>query len=150
MQNTAKPTQAFTFAAWAALIVGAGAYLIGLFNATVELNEKGYFLICLLFGLYSAISLQKSVRDRMEDIPVTPLYFNISWVALGSAIVLLIIGLWNAHISLSEKGFFLMGFTLCLFAAITVQKNTRDLQKNTGMTDASSNPVSAQQIETNE
>ena len=35
-------------------------------------------------------------------------------------------GLWNATLTLSEKGFYGMAFTLSLFAAITVQKNTRD------------------------
>jgi uncharacterized membrane protein YiaA len=36
------------------------------------------------------------------------------------------IGLWNATISLAEKGFYGMAYLLSLFAAITVQKNTRD------------------------
>jgi len=40
--------------------------------------------------------------------------------------LLLIIGLWNADLGLSEKGFYGMSFTLSLFAAIAVQKNTRD------------------------
>ena len=44
------------------------------------------------------------------------------------AIVLLAIGLWNATLLLSEKGFYAMAFTLSLFAAIVVQKNTRDIQ----------------------
>jgi len=38
----------------------------------------------------------------------------------------LIIGLWNADLLLSEKGFYAMSYTLSLFAAIAVQKNTRD------------------------
>ena len=36
------------------------------------------------------------------------------------------IGLWNATITLAEKGFYGMAYLLSLFAAITVQKNTRD------------------------
>jgi uncharacterized membrane protein YiaA len=36
------------------------------------------------------------------------------------------IGLWNATITLAEKGFYGMACLLSLFAAITVQKNTRD------------------------
>ncbi|MFM7856321.1 MAG: YiaA/YiaB family inner membrane protein, partial [Flammeovirgaceae bacterium] len=39
------------------------------------------------------------------------------------------IGLWNATLTLSEKGFYSMSFLLSLFAAITVQKNTRDSAK---------------------
>lgn len=36
-----KPTKAFTLAALVSLIAGTGAYVIGLFNAVMELNEKG-------------------------------------------------------------------------------------------------------------
>ena len=35
-------------------------------------------------------------------------------------------GLWNADLEKSEKGFYAMAFVLSLFAAIAVQKNTRD------------------------
>ena len=66
-----EPTAAFKGASWAALVVGVSAYLIGLFNATMELNEKGYYFAVLVFGLYAAVSLQKAVRDREEDIPVS-------------------------------------------------------------------------------
>jgi len=39
---------------------------------------------------------------------------------------LLTVGLWNATLALSEKGFYAMAFLMSLFAAIAVQKNTRD------------------------
>ena len=123
-----KPTNAFVGASWMALLTGATAYCIGLFNATMQLNEKGYYFTILLFGLFSVISVQKSVRDRMEGIPVTDIYYGISWFTTVASIVLLVIGLWNADLLLSEKGFFGMSFALSLFAAIAVQKNTRDLK----------------------
>ena len=91
------------------------------------LNEKGYYFTILLFGLFSAISVQKAVRDRLEGIPVTNIYYGISWFTTITSIVLLIIGLWNADLQLSEKGFYGMSFTLGLFAAVTVQKNIRDI-----------------------
>ena len=90
------------------------------------LSEKGYYFTVLMFGLFSAVSVQKSVRDQLEDIPVTPIYFGLCWTAAIMAIVLLAVGLWNATLSLSEKGFYGMAFVLSMFAAITVQKNTRD------------------------
>jgi uncharacterized membrane protein YiaA len=121
------PTGAFVGASWAALLVGITAYLIGLFNATMELNEKGYYFAVLVFGLYSAVSLQKAVRDKEEGIPVTNIYYGISWIALVISISLMGIGLYNAgSLILSEKGFYAMAFVLSLFAAITVQKNIRD------------------------
>ncbi|MXN92659.1 hypothetical protein GR160_15630 [Flavobacterium sp. Sd200] len=124
-----KPSGAFVGASWAALLIGAVAYCIGLFNAEMMLNEKGYYFTILLFGLFSVISVQKSVRDRMEGIPVTDLYYGISWFTTLASVALLVVGLWNADLLLSEKGFFGMSFTLSLFAAIAVQKNTRDLKE---------------------
>ncbi|WP_275575716.1 YiaA/YiaB family inner membrane protein, partial [Stenotrophomonas maltophilia] len=80
---------------WVALLLGAAAYLVGLFNAaTMALNEKGYYLTLLLFGLFAAVSLQKSVRDRVEGIPVSALYYALCWFALLSALMLLLVGLW--------------------------------------------------------
>lgn len=126
-----EPTSSFKGASWAALIIGVASYLIGLYNATMELNEKGYYFAVLIFGLYSAISLQKAVRDKDEGIPVTNIYYGISWFALIISIILIAIGLYNAgSIVLSEKGFYGMAFVLSLFAAITVQKNIRDTKRS--------------------
>lgn len=123
-----KPTSAFVGASWATLLIGMTAYCIGLWNAYMELNEKGYYFTILLFGLFSVISVQKAVRDRLEGIPVTDMYYGISWFTTITSITLLVIGLWNADLLLSEKGFYGMSFLLSLFSAIAVQKNTRDLQ----------------------
>ena len=128
MQTQNKPTKAFRIASLAALVVGVSAYFIGLYNAPMALNEKGYYFTIMLFGLFSVVSLQKTVRDKMEGVPTTKAYFLASAVATASAIVLLVVGLLNAELLLSEKGFFGMAFTLSLFAAITVQKNVRDSQ----------------------
>ncbi len=126
-QQLHKPTGAFVGASWAVLFIGTLAYLIGLWNADMQLNEKGYYLTVLLYGLFSAVSLQKTVRDRMEGIRVTGIYYGLCWTSFGLAVLLLSIGLWNATLELSEKGFYAMSFVLSLFSAIAVQKNVRDL-----------------------
>jgi uncharacterized membrane protein YiaA len=125
---TQKPSNAFIGASWAALGVGMIGFLIGLSRSDLQLNEKGYYFTILLFGLYAVISLQKAVRDRLENIPVTELYYGLSWFAVIASITLLIIGLWNATMLPSEKGFYAFAFLLALFGAITVQKNTRDIR----------------------
>lgn len=122
-----RPTGAFIGASWAALLVGAVVYLTGLWNATMALNEKGYYFTLLMYGLFSAVSLQKSVRDRLEGIPVTGIYYGLCWVSLGLAVLLLTVGLWNATLAGSEKGFYAMSFLLSLFGAVAVQKNIRDV-----------------------
>lgn len=124
-----EPSAAFKGASWAALLVGVTAYIIGLFNAAMELNEKGYYFAVLIFGLYAAVSLQKAVRDKEDGISVTGIYYGISWFALIVAVSLMAIGLYNAgSIILSEKGFYAMAFVLSLFASVAVQKNIRDTQ----------------------
>ena len=123
-----QPSSAFIAASWAALIAGILAFNIGLWNAQMALNEKGYYFTVLMYGLFAAVSVQKSVRDRLDGIPVTGVYYGISWLSVTLAILLLTVGLWNASLTLSEKGFYAMSFTLSMFAAIAVQKNTRDTQ----------------------
>lgn len=123
-----KPSNAFIGASWVALLAGGTAYCIGLWNADMYLNEKGYYFTVLMYGLFSAVSLQKAVRDQLEGIRVTAIYYGISWFSTLLSILLLVIGLWNAELMRSEKGFYGMSFTLSLFAAVAVQKNIRDLQ----------------------
>lgn len=124
--KTQQPSAAFVAASWIALLAGILAFNIGLWNAEMELNEKGYYFTVLMFGLFSAISVQKAVRDQLEGIPVTNIYYGLAWFTTLLSILLLTIGLWNADLTKSEKGFYAMSFTLSLFAAIAVQKNTRD------------------------
>jgi uncharacterized membrane protein YiaA len=126
--NPARPTPAFVGASWAALGIGLISYNIGLWNASMSLNEKGYYFTIILFGLFSVISVQKSVRDKAEGIPVTDIYYGISWFTTIASITLLVIGLRHADLMLSEKGFYGMSFALALFASVAVQKNIRDIK----------------------
>ena len=121
-----KVSPAFVAASWIAMGSGMVGYIIGLWRAEMQLNEKGYYFTILLFGLFAVISLQKSVRDRLEKLPVTDIYYGICWFATIASIILLAVGLWNATILPSEKGFYAFAFLLALFGAIAVQKNTRD------------------------
>lgn len=93
----------------------------------MQLNEKGYYLTLILYGLFAAISLQKVIRDKLEELPVTSLYYGLCWLSIVCCLALFGIGLLNATLELSEKGFYIMSFLLSLFGAITVQKNVRDL-----------------------
>lgn len=123
-----QPTSAYIGASWAVLGIGIIAFLVGLWNAEMALNEKGYYFAVLCLGLYAAISLQKTVRDQAEGIPASALYMSISWSALAVAVILMAVGLWNATLALSEKGFYAIAFVMTLFAVITIQKNTRDME----------------------
>ncbi len=120
------PSKSYTLASIAALVIGSAAYVIGLFNAQMSLNEKGYYLIVLLFGLFSMVSVQKAVRDEREGIKTSKMYTRICWFSSAIAVSLLTVGLYNAELLLSEKGFYAMAYTLSLFAVVVMQKNIRD------------------------
>ena len=121
-----SPSGAFVMASWLALLIGMLTFMIGIWRAEMELNEKGFYFTVFMYGLFAAVSVQKCVRDRLENIPVTGIYVGLSWFSTLLTIVLLAVGLFNAELELSEKGFFGIAFILSLFAAVTVQKNLRD------------------------
>ena len=123
----ARPTAAFVGASWVALVIAIGAFGIGLWNAKLDPSEKGFLGTLLLLGLFSAIAVQKSVRDRAEGVPVTSIFLGLSWAMVLTSLVLTGTALANAPLELSEKGFFGLGFTMALFAVVAVQKNVRDL-----------------------
>jgi len=126
--NTMKPSPAFVGASWLALGTGMIGYIIGLWRSDMQLNEKGYYFTVLMQGLFSVVSLQKAVRDRMENINVTEIYYGLAWFSTGLSMVLLVVGLWNAELLPSEKGFYAFAFILATFSAVAVQKNVRDTQ----------------------
>ncbi|GAB7046230.1 inner membrane protein YiaA [Catenuloplanes indicus] len=126
MTHHGKPTPAFIGASWAALLLGIVCFAIGLWNAGMTRSEKGFYAAVLIMGVFAAVSVQKSVRDRAEGIPVSALYLGLSWLVLGAGVVMLTAGLWNSGMALSEKGFYGLAFGMTLFAAVAVQKNVRD------------------------
>ncbi len=113
-------------------VLGAIVYLIGLWNASMQLNEKRYYFTILMYDLFSAVSLQKTVRDRIEGMSVTSIYYGLCWVSLLLSVGLRAVGLFNATLAASEKGFYGMAFLLALFGAVAVQKNVRDVAAHKG------------------
>jgi uncharacterized membrane protein YiaA len=124
--SSTKPTAAFVGASWTVLILGLGSFAVGLWNATMTTSEKGFYAAVLVLGVFAAVSLQKSVRDRVEGLPVSALYLGLAWSVVALAVVMLAVGLWNSGMALSEKGFYGLAFAMTLFAAVAVQKNVRD------------------------
>jgi uncharacterized membrane protein YiaA len=126
MANYQAPSAAFVAASWLSLFIGVLTFLIGLYNSKLPLANIGFFFTVLMYALFAAVSVQKSVRDSIEGVPVTTLYLNISWFSVILTILLLVIGLWNTDMDIASKGFYGMAFVLSMFSAIAVQKNVRD------------------------
>ena len=106
----------------------------------MPLNEKGYYFTVLMFGFLAAISLQKSVRDRLEGIPVTNICHGQMWFATLLCLLLLTVGLWSVTLVPSKKGFYTMSFLLSLSAVIAVQKKNARFQR-TGAAQWAGNPA---------
>jgi uncharacterized membrane protein YiaA len=124
-------TQAFIITSWSAFAIGVLAYIAALWNMSMETETKGYYFTVFMFGLYAAVSVQKSVRDKIEGIPVSDIYYGISWLGIILALLLFGIALYNTdEMNIEQKGFYTMSYVLSLFASIVVQKNTRDQLEN--------------------
>ncbi|PHM33434.1 inner membrane protein YiaA [Xenorhabdus innexi] len=128
LDNKSTGFNAFNLISWIAVIGGTGVYLAGLWRSDMQLNEKGYYFAILLLGLFSSISIQKTVRDKADNIPTTQAYYITCIIAFFASIALIVIGLFNADLLPSEKGFYGIAFFLCLFGSISVQKNIRDME----------------------
>ncbi|WP_446469508.1 inner membrane protein YiaA [Xenorhabdus stockiae] len=128
LDNKFTEFNAFNLISWIAVIGGIVVYLSGLWRSGMQLNEKGYYFAILILGLFSSISIQKTVRDKTDNIPTTQAYYIACIIAFLSSIALIAIGLFNADLLPSEKGFYGIAFFLCLFGSIAVQKNIRDME----------------------
>jgi len=135
MNQVPRPSSAFIGVSWTALLIGTVVYLMGLWNSTMALNEKGYYFVLLMYGMFATVSLQKSVRDRLEGLRVSDQYYAIAWASVGICVVLLAFSLFRATLEMSEKGFFAMAYLMCLFGVTAVQKNTRDMVLASGNDD---------------
>ncbi|MED4205722.1 YiaA/YiaB family inner membrane protein [Neobacillus mesonae] len=67
MKHKRRNTIAFTFLAYFTLFAGVLLFAIGLYNANLELNEKGYYIAVMLLVIVGSILTQKVVRDNAED-----------------------------------------------------------------------------------
>lgn len=62
-----RNTPAFTFLSYFTFAAGVALFIIGLYNADMELNEKGYYIAVMLLVAVGAILTQKVARDNAED-----------------------------------------------------------------------------------
>ena len=125
--NGFKPSPIFQSISMGAFIFSNVVFAIGLYNAQLALSEKGFYIAVIVLGLFSVVTVQKSIRDKIEGIEVHKMFFNLGFFAVAVAIGLMIVGLFNAVLPLNEKGFFAVTFVMSLFSSIVLQKNFRDM-----------------------
>jgi len=124
--SAVRPTNAFVAASWATLLIGLVSFAVGLWNSGLAKSEVGFYAATMILGVFAGISLQKSVRDKAEGLPVTVIYLGVAWAVVALSMIMMVAGLWNSGMTLSERGFYGLAFLMTLFAAVAVQKNVRD------------------------
>lgn len=68
MENrTSTYSPAFSIVSWVAPLGGIVVYLLGLWNATLLLNEKGFYGLAFFFSLFGTVAVQKNIRDAGLD-----------------------------------------------------------------------------------
>ena len=96
--------------AWLFMLVGALIYLIGLWQACPLLSGKGYFLGVLITGMFIIYVYQRETKRGLIDDRFTSVCQIVALMTSG----LLLLGLWNAPLSLVERGAYLAAFCLCI------------------------------------
>lgn len=104
------------------------AYCIGLYNAELLLSEKGLYLMLLVMSVFTVVSVQKNIRDKLESIPVSEAMHKAAYGVLGLSLTVFAVSINNVELSLSEKGFFIISFLSSLYTSLVIQKNVRDLE----------------------
>lgn len=49
------------------MIMAIVFFVVAIWNVKWELVEKGYYLMCFMWGVFSAFVLSKVIRDNQED-----------------------------------------------------------------------------------
>ena len=96
--------------AWLFMLVGALIYLIGLWRACPLLSGKGYFLGVLITSMFIIYVYQREVKRGLLDVRFAAVCQMVALMTSG----LLLVGLWNAPLSLAERGTYLAAFCLCI------------------------------------
>ncbi|MCB0918793.1 MAG: hypothetical protein KDC39_09530 [Actinobacteria bacterium] len=124
------PTGAFQGVSWFAFGLGTITFLYAVWFAPEATVSDRYFLYSsFLFSLFGCLSVAKVVRDKQEGIPVTALYFGLSYVAAIVPFLMVSYNLvYDSDMSYSHRGLLGMAYALAAFAVIAVAKNERDRQ----------------------
>ena len=67
--SSQQPSPAFIGASWIALVAGMGAFMMGLFNAAMPLNEKGYYFIIFMYGLFRPFCCKRVCATGSKAFP---------------------------------------------------------------------------------
>lgn len=122
------PTGAWQGVSWFAFALGAITFLYSVWYAAgITIGERYFLYTAALFSLYGCLGVSKVVRDRQEGIPVTALFYGLSFVAALAPFVLVSYNMvFDSTLAVSTRTLLGMSFALTAYATLAIAKNERD------------------------
>lgn len=122
------PTGAWQGVSWFAFGLGAVVFLYSVWYAPgITVGERYFLYTAALFSLYGCVGVSKVVRDRVEGIPVTPLFYGLSFVAAIAPFVLVAYNMvFDSTLPATTRALLGMAYALTAYATLGIAKNERD------------------------
>lgn len=122
------PSGAWQGVSWFAFALGAVTYLYAVWYAEgITVGERYFLYTAALFSLYGCLGVSKVVRDKQEGIPVTALFYGLSFIAALAPFVLVSYNmLFDSTLAASSRTLIGMAFALSAYATLGIAKNERD------------------------
>ncbi|MFN8127021.1 MAG: YiaA/YiaB family inner membrane protein [Candidatus Nanopelagicales bacterium] len=122
------PSGAWQGVSWFAFALGAITFLYAAWYAPlITVGERYFLYTAALFSLYGCLGVAKVVRDRQEGIPVTALFYGLSYVAALAPFILVSYNLvFDSVLPLSSRTILGLSFALTAYATLAIAKNERD------------------------
>ncbi len=122
------PSGAWQGVSWFAFALGAIVFLYGVWYAPgISVGERYFLYTAALFSLYGCLGVSKVVRDRQEGIPVTALFYGLSFVAAIAPFALVSYNMiFDSTLLVSTRTLLGMTFALTAYATLGIAKNERD------------------------
>lgn len=119
----------FYFLTWIAFILAFSFTLVAIWNTEWILVEKGFYTIVIGWITFSAFSLVKTLRDKMEGVKVTGEYIFLTWASTLASFAIGMIAIWNTEWQLVEKGYYWLGIIFITYTSFALSKEIRDRQE---------------------
>lgn len=122
------PSGAWQGVSWFAFALGAVTYLYAVWYAPgVTVADRYFLYTAALFSLYGCLGVSKVVRDKQEGIPVTALFYGLSFVAALAPFVLVSYNmLFDSTLTGTVRAIVGISFALTAYATLAIAKNERD------------------------
>lgn len=93
------------------MVIGALAYLVGIWRTCPLFSGKGYFLGVLVMGMFAILAHQRTMQETGPDDGFASLCRLVVLLSLG----LLMVGAWFVPVGWNEKIIYVVAWFVCLY-----------------------------------